>query len=335
MTDAKPDRDGSAVSRAAMLGDPLDPSRERLGTWALYLGIAVSVSMLIGGAIFEVGPFAWSQGLVDRLFGRDSIVLAGLPMVALTLWLPIAVLGRIPRRPERAFLCGMQDAIDPKRNPNWKTRLPSSDARRRTLRRGRRIALVAAAGVAMAAIAGYRLTGQAPADAGRPLPRVTLAEITRSRVADLPSPVRLVDAEPGYDRAWRRSWWMRTSAYEDYYLPLYAPRQVRTDPVAVVMLASYPQSSEGIEADPPVPPLDGTLSAARLPAWMRARMREHGFEPARDALVFRRQRLDGRMPGTDPAGPALSLIVGGALVFSCLMMAWISTRSLGAMRPAR
>lgn len=335
MTDAKPDRDGSAVSRAAMPGDPLDPSRARLSAWALYLGIAVSVSTLIGRAIFEVGPFAWSQALVDRLFRRDSIVLAGLPVVALTLWLPIAVLGRIPRRPERAFLCGMQDAIDPKRNPNWKTRLPSSEERRRTLERGRRIALVTAAVFALAAIAGYRFTGQAPADAGQPLPRVTLAAIARSRGADLPRYVRLVDAVSGYDQAWRRSGRMRTSAYEDYYLPLRSPGQPLGDPVAVVMLARYSASSEGPEADPPVAPLDGMLSAERLSAWMRARMREHGFEPVCDALVFRRERLDGRMPGADPVGLALSLIFGGALVLFCLMMAWIGTRSLRAMRPAR
>ncbi len=323
----------SAASGGAMPGDPLQPARARLGAWTLHIGIAASVAMLLLGAIFEAGPFAWSQGLVDRLFGRDSIVLAGLPVVALTLWLPIGVLRRIPRRPERAFLCGMQDAIDPKRNPNWRARLPSSDERRRRLRRGRRIALVAAAGFALAAIAGYRFTGQAPADAGQPLPRVTLAVVAGSRGADLPRYLRLVDAEPGYDQAWRRSWQTRTSAYEDYYMPLRRPGEAPTSPAAVVMLARYSASGEGPEADPPVPPLEGTVSAARLPAWMRARMREHGFEPARDAVLFRRQRLDGRMPGADPSGPALSVILGIALVFSCLMMAWILTRSLRAILP--
>lgn len=318
-----------------MPGDAVDPARARLGGWTLYVGLLMSVAVLIISVIFQTGPFAWSEGLVDRLFGHDSVSVAGLPLVALTIWLPIAVLRWLPRRPERSFLCGMQDALDPKRNPNWRSRLPSGTQRAEWLRRCRAGALIAAAVFALAATAGYTLAGKAPADAGKPLPRLTLAALAGKHGAGMPAYARLVDALPGYDQAWLRRWNTRTSSYHDYYLPLRAPGQSPIDPVAVVMLASYPASGEGPDADPPVPPLEGALSKAHLPTWMRIRMREHGFELAEDAVLLRRMALDGRMPGADDVAQALSIIFGGTLTFCCLMMAWLWTRALRAMQPRR
>lgn len=318
-----------------MPGDALDHARARLGVWALNVGLLTSVVVLIVSVIFQIGPYAWSEGLVDRLFGHDSVAVAGLPVVALTIWLPIAVLRWLPRRPERSFLCGMQDALDPKRNPNWRSRLPSGTQRAEWLRRCRAGALIAAAVFALAATAGYTLAGKAPADAGKPLPRLTLAALAGSHGAGMPAYARLVDALPGYDQAWLRRWNTRTSSYHDYYLPLRAPGQSPIDPVAVVMLASYPASGEGPDADPPVPPLEGALSKAHLPTWMRIRMREHGFELAEDAVLLRRMALDGRMPGADDVAQALSIIFGGTLTFCCLMMAWLWTRALRAMQPRR
>ena len=322
-------------STASMPGDAVDPARARLGVWAFSLGLLASMALLILGAIFEFGPFAWSQGFVDRLFGHDSVVVAALPVVALTLWLPIAVLRWLPRRPKRSFLCGMQDALDPKRNPNWRSRLLTSTQRAQSLRRCRMVALVAAGVFALVAVAGYALTGKAPENAGKPLPRLTLAALASRHGAGIPPYARLVDALPGYDQAWLRRWNTRSSTYDDYYLPLRAPGQSPADPVAVVMLASYPASGTGPEADPPVPPLDGALSMARFPTWMRTRMREHGFELAENPVLLRRMTLDGRLPGADEIMPVLSIIFGGTLTFCCLMMAWLWTRALRAIQPRR
>ncbi len=325
----------AAGDSAFFPGDALDSAQARLGAWALYLGLLASVAMLIIGAIFEIGPFAWSEGLVDRLFGHDSVTVAGLPVVALTLWLPHAVLRWLPRRPERSFLCGMQDALDPKRNPNWRSRLPTSTQKARSLRRSRAGALIAAGVFAVAAAAGYVLFGRTPPDAGKPLPRLTIAALARKGGGEMPRYARLADALPGYDQAWLRRWNTRTSSYEDYYLPLRAPGQSPTDPVTVVMLASYPASGAGPEADPPVPPIDGALSMVRLPTWMRARMREHGFELAENAVLLRRMALEGRMPAADDVGQVLSVIFGGTLTLCCLMMAWLWTRALRTMQPER
>ena len=54
-------------------------------------------------------------------------------------------------------------SIRRKRNPNWRSRLPSGTQRAEWLRRCRAGALIAAAVFALAATAGYTLAGKAPA----------------------------------------------------------------------------------------------------------------------------------------------------------------------------
>lgn len=257
-------------------GDPLDPVRARQGRRFINVVLIGALLLYLGVAGFAFGPNGAGLGPMNRLLGWDSPVLAAVPLLLL-FWVPMFVLRRLPRRTENSFLCGAQDAIDPARNPNWRRREGSDEALVRWLRRLRRGALIVAATAVLVAGVAYRIASRQPPEAGRTLPRLSVAALARSGDRALPTHARIVAAVPGYGQAWIHAWSIRRTSYEDVYLPLRPPGQRADAPVAVVEKATYVASYESLRSDPPVAPFEGELSRASYPAWMTQRMRAGGL----------------------------------------------------------
>ena len=312
-------------------GDPIDPVRARLGRRVLNIGLIGLLLLFFGVAILAFGPNGAGLGVMNRALGWDSPVLATVPFLLL-FWAPMLVLRLLPRRPERSFLCGAQDALDPTRNPNWRRPVESDEAIGRRMRRLRGGALVIAVTAVVVAGAAYRIMSRQPADAGRPLPRIAVASLAKAGA--LPAHARVTGAVPSYDQAWIHAWSIRTTGYEDVYFPLRAPGQPSDAPVAAVVEATYIVGRETVAGDPPLAPFEGELARAAFPAWMREQMRAHGFVLAPHAVQLRRMKLDGREPGNDGVGATLAIGGGVVVVLACLLMAGMASYQLRQVSPA-
>lgn len=311
-----------AADAAVRPGDPIDPVRALWGRRVFNLVLIGTLALYFGVAILAFGPNGAGLGTMNRLFGWDAPVLAMVPFLLL-FWAPMFVLRMLPRRPERSFLCGAQDALDPTRNPDWRRPVVPDEVLARRMRRLRGGALLVAAVAATVAGIAYRLTSHQPPDAGKPLPPIAVAALGRG--GTLPAHARIVAAVAGYDQAWIHAWSIRTTGYEDVYLPLRAPGQSPEAPVAAVVKATYIVGRETVAGDPPVAPFEGALAPASYPAWMRERMRAKGFVLASSAVELRRMRLDGREPGNDGVGAALAIGGGVVAVLFCLAVAGMAT----------
>jgi hypothetical protein len=312
-----------AVEGGPRPGDPVDPVRARQGRRFISFVLVATLLLYLGMAMFAFGPNGPGLGAMNRLFGWESPVLAALPFLLL-FWAPILVLRLLPRRPENAFLCGAQDALDPTRNPNWRRPILSSEVVERRMRRLERGAVVVAGAAVIIAAGAYVLTSRPPPNAGRPLPALEAAALAKAGDAALPVHARVVGAEPGYDQAWIHVWSVRQTTYEDVYFPLRAAGQPPGAPVFVVEKATYVVGEDSLQSDPPKPPFEGELKRATYPSWMTDRMRTRGFTLAPGAVELKRMKLDGREPGVDPVGPAMSISGGVVVLLTCLLVAVVA-----------
>ena len=303
-------------------GDPVDPMRARRGRRVLNVVLIGTLALYFGVAILAFGPNGAGLGPMNRLFGWDAPVLAIVPLLLL-IWAPMFVLRLLPRRPERSFLCGAQDALDPTRNPNWRRPVVSDEMLASRMRRLRGGALIVAVVAVVVAGVVYRVASRQPPDAGRPLPRIAVAALAQGGA--LPAHARVVSAVPGYDQAWIHAWSVRSTGYEDVYIPLRTPGQSPDMPVAAVVKATYIVGRETVAGDPPVAPFEGELVPASYSAWMRERMREKGFVLAPGAVELRRMKLGGREPGNDGVGATLAIGGGVVAVLFCLAVAGMAT----------
>lgn len=311
-----------ALGETRRPGDPVDPVWAMWGRRVLNIGLIGLLVLYLGMAILAFGPNGDGLGPMNRLLGWDAPVLAVVPFLLL-FWAPLFVLRILPRRPERSFLCGAQDALDPTRNPNWHRPVVPDDVLARRMRRLRGGALVVAGAAVVVSAVVYHLTSRQPADAGRALPRVAVAALTRG--GTLPAHARIVSAVPGYDQAWIHAWSIRSTGYENVYFPLRAPGQPLGAPVAAVVQATYIVGRETVAGDPPLAPFEGELTRASYPAWMREQMRDKGFVLAPGAVELRRMKLDGREPGNDGIGASLATGGGIVAVLACLLVAGMAT----------
>ncbi len=288
-----------------------------------YLG---GFAALMAAMVMQVGPSAWAAAWQVRHWGSDSTTLGFLPGFALLL-LPLVILRCLPRRADRSFLCGLQDALWPKQ-PVRRTPLPR-EAELARLRRARGImATLALACVVVAVVAGWLSLLPGDQRPGSPLPVLTLPEVTRPG-AVLPDYARLAGAVPRPEWAWVHDYTIRTTRYRDTYVPLTAPDWQPGDPMTALQvdrrdLRGVPGSAEG------------ALSRS-LPGWLLAAMREDGMPLVDAPLVFTRDILHGLVPEPDGIGLVMAVLFGGTtgLTFGAIALGFHrAIRRLLARGPA-
>lgn len=263
-----------------------------------YLG---GFAALLVGAVLQVGPAAWMAAWQHRHGGSDSVTISFLPGFFLLL-LPLLVARRMKRRPDRPFLCGVQDALWPGTRPPRTAR--SRDGQLARLRRTSRIMLALALGcVAVAGILGALSMRPGEQRPGSPLPRLTVAELTAPD-ATLTGHAHVVDAVAQPDGAWVHDYTVRATRYRDTYIPLTAPGWRPGDPVTMLQM-----ERRGL-AGVPGPP-EGSLSRG-VPGWMVGAMRQSGMALIDDPPVLTREVLNGVVPEPDGVGLILAVAFGGA-----------------------
>ena len=302
---------GSPPSPAPASATDAEPSPQAWG-WgqavALVWYLGGFLALLVG-AVMQVGPSAWAAAWQVRHLGSDSMTLGFVPGYALLL-LPLVILRCLPRRPDRPFLCGLQDALWPKQ-PVHRTTLPR-EAELARLRRVRGVMVgLALACVVAAAVPGWlslRLGDQRP---GTPLPVLTLAEATLPG-AVLPGYARLVGALPRPEAAWSHDYTIRAARYQDTYTPLTAPDWRPGDPVAALQVDR--RDLLGLPG-----PEEGALSRG-LPGWLMDVLRETGLPLVNAPLVLTRDTLHGTVPEPDGVGALVAAMFGGTtcLTFSAI-----------------
>ena len=129
--------------------------------------------MLLAAALLQAWLSGWAAAWQVRHWGHDSPVLSFLPGFAV-LAAPVVVLQILPRRPDRPFLCGAQDALAPGRAGPVCPLPPERMAR--ILLRGARGGLAAAALFALAGGLGFALVTRVDnRGAGAPLQELSFA----------------------------------------------------------------------------------------------------------------------------------------------------------------
>lgn len=285
---------------------PAPPASAEPSPRAWAWGQAVALVWYLGGfaalmtaMVMQVGPSAWAAAWQVRHWGSDSTTLGFLPGFALLL-LPLVILRCLPRRAERPFLCGLQDALWPKQ-PVRRTALPR-EAELARLRRTRGVmAGLAGACVAVAAVAGWMSLRPGDQRPGSPLPVLTLPELTRPG-AVLPGYARVVGAVPRPEEAWAHDYTIRTALYRDTYIPLIAPDWRPGDLVAAVQVDR--RDLLGVPG-----PAEGTLSRG-LPGWLLTAMREDGMKLVDAPVVLTRDTLHGTVPEPDGVGLVVAVLFG-------------------------
>ena len=273
-----------------------------------YLGGFVA---LLVSAVMQVGPTAWVAAWQHRHLGSDSVTISFLPGFGLLL-LPLLVTRCLKRRPDRPFLCGVQDALWPSTRSQRTTR--PWDEQLARLRRTSGIMLALALGcVAVAAILGALSMRPGDQRPGSPLPRLTMAELAAPD-AILPSHAYLLDAVVQPDLAWAHDYTIRATRYRDTYTPLTTPGWRPGSPVTVLQM-----DRRGLAGVPGSP--EGSLSRG-VPGWLVSAMRQSGMALTDDPLVLTREVLNGVVPEPDGVGVVLAVAFGGAtgLIFGAIAL---------------
>ena len=273
-----------------------------------YLG---GFMALLVGAVMQVGPSAWVAAWQHRYLGSDSATIGFLPGFGLLL-LPLLVARCLPRRTDRPFLCGVQDALWPRTRPPGPVR--PRDGQLVRLRRTRGIMAGLALGCVVAAAIGGVLSMR-PGDQrpGSPLPRLTKAELAAPD-AVLPGYAHLLDVVARPELAWEHDYTIRATRYRDTYIPLTTPGWRPGDAVAVLQL-----DRRGLAGVPG--PAEGSLSRG-VPGWQITAMRQSGIPVGDDPLVLTREVLNGVVPEPDGVGLLLVVAFGGgtAMTFGAIAL---------------
>ena len=300
------------MTRRRRRSKPIPPTPSVAGTqadpaWAWW-GQAVALiwhldrfTALLVGAIMQVGPSAWVAAWQHRHLGSDSVTISFLPGLGLLL-LPLLVARCLPRRTDRPFLCGVQNALWPRTRLRQTAR--PRDEQLARLRRTRSIMVALALGcVAAAAILGALSMRPGDQRPGSPLPRVTMAELAAPDVI-LPDYAHLLNAVMQPDLAWEHDYTIRATRYRDTCTRLTTPSWRQGNPVAVLQMDRRSLAR--------VPgPAEGALSRG-VPGWLVTAMRPSGMALADDPLVLTREVLNGVFPEPDGVGVVLAVAFGGA-----------------------
>ena len=286
---------------------PTPPAAAEPSPRAWAWGQAVALVWYLGGfaalmaaMVMQIGLSAWAAAWQVRHWGSDSTTLGFLPGFALLL-LPLLILRCLPRRADRPFLCGLQDALWPKQ-PVRRTPRPR-EAELARLRRTRGVmAALAGACVVAAAVPGWLSLRPGDQRPGTPLPVLTLSEVTRPG-APLPGYARLAAAVPRPESAWAHDYTVRTTRYRDTYTPLTAPDWRPGDPVTALQVDR--RDLLGVPG-----PAEGALSRG-LPGWLLAAIREDGMKLADEPVVLTRDTLHGLVPEPDGVGLVVAVLFGG------------------------
>jgi hypothetical protein len=324
--------DGSASISGTDMQQPFDIQkidarwrrRNALGTACSVVWLLSMVAVVVAGCITHAGPFGWlAQGQL-ALLGSENPVLEAIPLYLLLLGLPYMVVRKLPRRLDRPFLCGIQESIDPRREPVVR---PLPGAVRQRLVRLRNGALVACALLLGGGAASFWICSHSGEPAGRPLLQLTV-EAVSSTTAALPPFARIVGAEAHRDRAWIWNHSVRQTRYRDYYIPLTAAGWQVGDPVTLVELDTLlpddaPTDSNALE---PAESREGAISRDAPGAWVIGEMRRQGLQVVDHPVLLERRHLRGVTPGPDMISAWLFLGMGTMLALFAALIAWSANR---------